>query len=379
MLKTVIVILVNLLLIHFMLPLHGQDKGFTLKTVVIDPGHGGKDPGAISGNIKEKDIVLDVALLTGKLIEEKFSDVNVIYTREKDVFVRLDKRAEIANKNDADLFISIHVNYFRSNNVNGAETFVLGTHRSEDNLKVAQMENSVILLEEDYTTRYEGFDPNSAESYIMFELIQNEFLEQSTFFADQLQKSFVNAARRKNRGVKQAGFLVLRQTSMPSVLVELGFLSNNVDKTYMLSNNGKMKMARSIADAFANYKHRVDSRSTLPVKTSKIENHNTRKMKLEKNIPTTSSIVPLKEIAPEGQWYAIQIVASREALKPGYKAFNGYSTVVYYIEDNWYKYCINTTQNFKEAEKAHENIKDKGEDAILIQFVDGAKQKVLKY
>jgi N-acetylmuramoyl-L-alanine amidase len=362
-----------------MLPLHGQDKGFTLKTVVIDPGHGGKDPGAISGNIKEKDIVLDVALLTGKLIEEKFSDVNVIYTREKDVFVRLDKRAEIANKNDADLFISIHVNYFRSNNVNGAETFVLGTHRSEDNLKVAQMENSVILLEEDYTTRYEGFDPNSAESYIMFELIQNEFLEQSTFFADQLQKSFVNAARRKNRGVKQAGFLVLRQTSMPSVLVELGFLSNNVDKTYMLSNNGKMKMARSIADAFANYKHRVDSRSTLPVKTSKIENHNTRKMKLEKNIPTTSSIVPLKEIAPEGQWYAIQIVASREALKPGYKAFNGYSTVVYYIEDNWYKYCINTTQNFKEAEKAHENIKDKGEDAILIQFVDGAKQKVLKY
>jgi N-acetylmuramoyl-L-alanine amidase len=379
MLKTVIFILINLTLLHIMEPVHGQDKGVTLKTVVIDPGHGGKDPGAVAGNIKEKDIVLDVALLTGKLIKEKFSDVNVIYTREKDDFVRLDKRAEIANKNDADLFISIHVNYFSSNNVNGAETFVLGTHRSKDNLKVAQMENSVILLEEDYTTRYEGFDPNSAESYIMFELIQNEFLEQSTFFADQLQKSFVSAARRKNRGVKQAGFLVLRQTTMPSVLVELGFLSNNIDKTYMLSDNGKRKMAQSIAGAFANYKHRVDSRSTIPVKTNKLETESGQKMKLEANTSNTSSIVPIKEIAPKGQWYAIQIVASREVLKPDYKAFNDYSTVVYYTEDNWYKYCINITQNLKEAEKAHKNIKDTGRDAILIQFIDGAKQKVLKY
>jgi len=379
MLKTVIFLIFNIALLHIIMPVYGQDKGFTLKTVVIDPGHGGRDPGAVVGDIKEKDIVLDVALLTGKLIKEKFNNVNVIYTRDKDVFVQLDKRAEIANKNDADLFISIHVNYFRSSTINGAETFVLGTHRSEENLKVAQMENSVILLEEDYSTRYEGFDPNSAESYIMFELIQNEFLEQSTFFADQLQKSFVSAAKRKNRGVKQAGFLVLRQASMPAVLVELGFLSNNRDKTYMLSEQGKQRMANSIASAFANYKQRVDSRSTMPVKTTKLEHENAQDMKLEKSTKNTSAIIKIKEIAKRGVWYAIQIVASREVLASGYKAFDDYSPIYLYNEDNWYKYCIKATQNLKEAESAHEKLKTSGLDAILIQFSDGEKQKVLRY
>ncbi|MCF8363508.1 MAG: N-acetylmuramoyl-L-alanine amidase, partial [Prolixibacteraceae bacterium] len=287
--------------------------------------------------------------------------------------------AEIANKNDADLFISMHVNYFRSSSINGAETFVLGTHRSEDNLKVAQMENSVILLEEDYSTRYEGFDPNSAESYIMFELIQNEFLEQSTFFADQLQKSFVSAAKRKNRGVKQAGFLVLRQTSMPSVLVELGFLSNDLDKMYMLSDEGKRKMARSIANAFANYKRRVDSRSTIPSKITKLENKNDQNLQLEKSKESSSAIIPIEEIVSEGEWYAIQIVASRKPLDPGYSDFNNKLPVMLFFEDNWYKYYSKVTKSITEAETAHKELKESGNDAILIKFKNGEKVKVLKY
>ncbi|MDA3817443.1 MAG: N-acetylmuramoyl-L-alanine amidase [Prolixibacteraceae bacterium] len=379
MLKPIIFVLFNLALLLFITPGYSQDEGFTLKTVVIDPGHGGRDPGAVVGNVKEKDIVLEVALLTGKYINEKFDDVNVIYTRDKDVFVQLDKRAEIANKNDADLFISMHVNYFHSSSINGAETFVLGNHRSEENLKVAQMENSVILLEEDYSTRYEGFDPNSAESYIMFELIQNEFLEQSTFFADKLQKSFVSAAKRKNRGVKQAGFLVLRQTSMPSVLVELGFLSNSRDKVYMLSDEGKKRMANSVADAFANYKRRVDSRSSIPVKTTKLENSSDQNIELTKSKQNPSTIIPINEIVKDGEWYAIQIVASRELLEPDFKVFNDHYPVVFYNEDNWYKYCIKVTQDLNEAESVHEDLKTSDRDAILIKFINGQKDKVLKY
>ncbi|MBN2263641.1 MAG: N-acetylmuramoyl-L-alanine amidase, partial [Prolixibacteraceae bacterium] len=251
------------IIVQFCGSVYAQESTFELKTVVIDAGHGGKDPGAIIGEVKEKDIVLDVALLTGKLIKDKYPEVNVIYTRNKDVFVPLADRAEIANKNKADLFISLHVNVFKQSSIYGAETFILGNHRSEENLKVAQLENSVILLEDDYSTRYEGFDPNSAESYIMFELIQNEFLEQSRFFADQIQNSFINYANRKSRGVKQAGFLVLRRTSMPSVLVELGFISNKNEIVYLVSNEGKQQMAKAIASAFINYKNRIDSRSVI--------------------------------------------------------------------------------------------------------------------
>ncbi|HPR61530.1 MAG TPA: N-acetylmuramoyl-L-alanine amidase, partial [Prolixibacteraceae bacterium] len=190
MLRKQIFLLITII-VQFFGSINAQESTFELKTVVIDAGHGGKDPGAIIGEVKEKDIVLDVALLTGKLIKDKYPEVNVIYTRSKDVFIPLADRAEIANKNKADLFISLHVNVFKQSSIYGAETFILGNHRSEENLKVAQLENSVILLEEDYSTRYEGFDPNSAESYIMFELIQNEFLEQSRFFADQIQNSFI--------------------------------------------------------------------------------------------------------------------------------------------------------------------------------------------
>ncbi|MDA3879922.1 MAG: N-acetylmuramoyl-L-alanine amidase [Prolixibacteraceae bacterium] len=364
--------------------IRAQDSGFELKTVVIDPGHGGKDPGAVIRNIKEKDIVLDVALRTGAEIKKVFPSVNVIYTRDKDVFVPLDKRAEIANKNEADLFISLHVNSFRTTSIRGAETFVLGRHRTEENLKVAQMENSVILLEDDHTTRYEGFDPNSAESYIMFELIQNEFLEQSSFFADQIQKSFVFKASLKDRGVKQAGFLVLRQTAMPSVLVELGFLSNNNDKIYMLSNEGKTKMAQSIANAFASYKKRIDARSAVTVKKT-VDPEVVASKKIDENLaataqkPAEAGIHKLDEYTANGVWYSLQILASREELSASNKAFNRFETIFVYNDDGWYKYYVELLSDYNKALERHGEIKKINGEAFLVQFENGRKIKVLKY
>jgi len=238
-----------------------QNADYVFDKIVIDAGHGGKDPGATIKGVFEKDITLDVALKAGELIKKKFPDIKVIYTRDKDVFIPLNDRADIANKQKADLFISIHVNSCPKNTIFGAETYILGQHRSQENLDVAKMENSVILLEDDYSTRYEGFDPNQAESYIMFEMIQNEFLEQSRLFADKVQKNIVSHTDRKDRGVRQAGFLVLRRTAMPSVLVELGFLSNDSERKFLVSNNGTDQMAQSIFSSVSDYKQRLDVRS----------------------------------------------------------------------------------------------------------------------
>ena len=370
MLRAIIIPLLLILIACFQIELKGQDSTFELKTVVIDAGHGGKDPGASVGNVKEKDIVLDVALKTGHLIKEMFPTVNVIYTRDKDIFVPLDERANIANKQKADLFISIHVNFFKSENTSGAETYILGNHRSEENLKVAQMENSVILLEDDYTTRYEGFDPNSAESYIMFELIQNEFLEQSRFFADNLQKSFINNANRKSRGVRQAGFLVLRRTTMPSVLVELGFISNKKDQSFLLSNAGKQKMAQSIAEAFSNYKARVDSRSILTIKE-----HATPHIKADE---PKDSLIDIQTITHNGKWYAVQVLASRESLPGSDAVFKNEMPVYTYSENGWNKYYLGLTKDYKEAIKNQNRIQAKFKGAFLVIFNNGQKEKFVK-
>lgn len=220
-------------------------------TVVIDAGHGGKDAGAIGRTSKEKNINLAVALELGRLIRENKPSVKVIYTRDKDVFIPLDERAEIANRNKADLFISIHTNSTASKiGPHGTETYTLGMHRATENLAVAKRENSVITLESDYQTRYEGFDPHSSESYIIFEFMQDKYMQQSVDFARKIQKQFRTHAGRADRGVHQAGFLVLRNTSMPSVLVELGYINNPEEERYLNSSAGRAALARSIFNAF---------------------------------------------------------------------------------------------------------------------------------
>ena len=227
--------------------------------MVIDAGHGGKDPGTHGAVANEKDIVLAIALKVGALIEENIEDVEVIYTRDDDTFVELDERANIANKNGADLFVSIHANYVANPNPKGTMTFVMGLHKDEANLEATMRENSVILLEDDYEEDYQGFDPKSPESYILFSLYQNAYLENSLRLANKIEYQMKERVKRRSYGVKQAGFIVLYKSTMPSVLVETGFLSNQEEERYLNDQLGQTYIASGIYRAIRDYKVEVES------------------------------------------------------------------------------------------------------------------------
>jgi N-acetylmuramoyl-L-alanine amidase len=276
--------------------------------VVIDAGHGGKDPGTVGLKAKEKDINLAVALRTGQYIKDNLKDVKVIYSRDDDSFIGLAERADVANRNKADIFISIHSNAMNDKRFTGAETWVLGQSKDEANLQVAMKENSVITFEKDYQAKYEGYDPNSVESFIIFSLMQNTYLKQSTEFASMIQDQLRDRVGRKDRGVKQAGFVVLWRTTMPSVLVELGFLSNAEEEKYLISETGQDYLASAIYRAFRDYKHTIDNRSGLnangavhsepavPVKEDSTDRP-VAEVKKEETAP--APVPPLMEIKPE--------------------------------------------------------------------------------
>jgi N-acetylmuramoyl-L-alanine amidase len=235
-------------------------KQYQVKKIVIDAGHGGKDPGTHGVFSEEKDIALDVAKKLGGILNEYLPDVEVIYTRSDDRFIPLEKRADIANENGADLFISIHANALPgSSHTHGTETYVMGTHKVEDNLNVARRENSVILMEEDFEERYAGYDPNAPESHILFALYQNAYLGNSLVLADKIESQFKHRVGRRSRGVKQAGFLVLWRTSMPSVLVELGFLTNPTEEKYLNDELGQTYVASGIFRAIRDYKNEIET------------------------------------------------------------------------------------------------------------------------
>ena len=294
-------------------------------TVVLDAGHGGKDAGAVGKFSKEKDLNLKLALKVGELITEQYPDVKVVYTRSTDVFIPLQNRADIANKNNADLFISIHTNAAESKTARGVETFILGTEKMEQNLDVAMRENAVIKLETDYNTTYQGFDPNSIDSYIMFELMQNSYMEQSLQFAEQVQKRFVGQLNRDDRGVRQAAFWVLLKTACPSILFEMGFISNAEEEKFLNQPASIAQMANALVNAFGAYTHRE------AVKHEKVEKKENKEEKQEEPeeevIPTNKPSKPSKheKVAESkdtilvGQpvkktFYAIQICASRQSL-----------------------------------------------------------------
>jgi N-acetylmuramoyl-L-alanine amidase len=232
--------------------------GNKVRTVVVDAGHGGHDAGCMYGGAKEKEVTLQVALKVGKAIEAELPDVKVVYTRDSDNFVELWERAGIANRNNADLFVSIHCNANKKTEVYGTETFSMGLHKSEGNLEVAKRENEVILLEKDYQEKYEGFDPNSPEAHIYFSFMQSAYLEQSLKLASFVEQNFTEI-RRTSRGVKQAGLMVLWKSKMPSILIETGFLSNKQERAYLTSESGQAELAGAIAKAVANYKKRVEA------------------------------------------------------------------------------------------------------------------------
>jgi N-acetylmuramoyl-L-alanine amidase len=228
-------------------------------TVVIDAGHGGKDPGTRGVFMREKEVALKIALKVGGLIEKNLPGVKVIYTRKDDRYLALDQRADIANKNKADLFICIHANAVSKEEINGTETYVMGLHKSEGNLDVAKRENSVILQDDNYQERYEGFDPNSPESYILFSLAQSAFQESSLKFAEKVETEFRSRLGRRSHGVKQAGFWVLWRTAMPSVLIEVGFLTNQKEEKFLSDDAGQNMIASGIYRAFKEYKTQVES------------------------------------------------------------------------------------------------------------------------
>lgn len=330
--------------------------------IVIDAGHGGHDSGALGKKSKEKDINLGVALKLGKMISGKHRDVKVVYTRSTDKFVELRERANIANRAKADLFVSIHANSLAHNNksrytVRGASTYTLGLSNSDENLDVAKRENSVILMEEDFSTKYEGFDPSSTESYIIFEFLQDKHLEQSVNFASAIQQQFVKTAGRADRGVRQAGFWVLHATSMPAVLVELDFISNPTQEQFMVSSAGQTKLATSIYNAFASYKQDYDRKQSLLVANPHTD-----------EAPTPVSL-------QSGITYKVQIVANTTKLSTQTAPLKYLSPVSYYQENGWYKYTYGeapTKQGLAdELAKARKYFKD----AFIVAFKNGEKIK----
>lgn len=320
--------------------------------VVIDAGHGGKDPGALGSFAKEKDIALGIALKLGAYIKENFSDVTVIYTRDKDEFIPLYDRADIANKANADLFISIHVNSSPKNYVFGTETFVMGEHKNESNFEVAKTENNVITLEEDYSTKYEGFDPNSVESYIIFSLMQRTFLNQSVKFAGKVQYEFKEKARRVDRGVMQAGFLVLWRTTMPSVLIETGFISHPDEEKYLASQQGQEYLASSIFRAFRDYKQEIEN-------SSKFEN---------KPIPNTPVIE--EKVKPDSSeqtvYYKVQVFSSKTEISSDDVSLKNFTDIEAFSSGNWYKYAVGKYYKYEEAGDSLKKIREKYPDAFII-------------
>ncbi len=378
--------------------------------VVIDPGHGGKDPGAVSKGIQEKDVVLGIGLKLGKYINENFPDVKVVFTRNTDVFVPLIDRSRIANRNKADLFISLHANTCGTPSLRGTETFVLGLHRSNDNLDVAKKENSVILMEDNYRQTYEGFDPNSSESYIMFEMVQDNYLDQSLSFADDIQRQFKSRLESSNRGVKQAGFLVLRESSMPSVLVETGFVSNQAEANYLKSEEGQHVIASSIFDAFRKFKSRSSGSATsarhtansntkpdtsalsaLPEK--KEENKPIEKtVKVEESKPevakttevdekSKSNETPVasedtlsnKEVASSNTYYSVQIGANTTPVEPSASNFKGLKEVRREKTDKYYRYFIGKEVSMDNITPLLQKIKLKFPQAFIVYFIDGKR------
>ena len=331
--------------------------------VVLDAGHGGHDPGNLGNGYKEKDIALNIVLEVGKILEKQ-DNFKVIYTRKTDVFIKLHERAPIANKADADLFVSIHCDAF-TNNAYGAGTFVLGLHRSQANFEVAKRENEVIFLEDDYQENYEGFDPNSPESLIGMTLMQEEYLDQSILLASLIQNNFTNNLKRKDRSVKQAGFMVLYKSYMPSILVETGFLTNKKEGAYLNSLNGQKEMANEIAKGIITYKKSLSSATDNP-QNSFIK---------QEEIDETIKIV--EEHFFKGYTFKVQLAASSTKLSLESYNFKGLKDVSRKKEGKLYKYYYGATSDYNKIQLMKKFAKEKGHDSCyIVVFKEEKKLKL---
>ena len=408
------VTLIWALMCMFVMTSLAANKRFTL---VIDPGHGGHDAGALGAISKEKNINLAVALRFGKYVEQNLPEVRVIYTRTKDVFIPLNERANIANRANADLFISVHTNALPAGKVaRGFETYTLGMHRAKDNLDVAMRENSVISMEKDYQQRYQGFDPRSSESYIIFEFIQGKNMERSVDLARMIQRGVCDGANRPDKGVHQAGFLVLRETSMPGCLIELGFITTP-DEERLLNNDSRVDdIARGIYEAFAKYKNKYDRSVSVPYRAKDSEEVNIPKIvpdqepapktrvvtrgkqpkreeatpeqpkRVEKEVKKpepkrevkkteTKKEVKKAEVA-DAPVFKLQIFVGSRNLRKGDAHFKGETDYDSFQEGNLVKYTLGASTNYNEIYRLRKEKLDKFPEAFIIAFKNGQKYDV---
>lgn len=356
------------------LPCHAQKGKAKPFTVVIDPGHGGTDPGAPGRFSKEKDINLNVSKALAELIEEAYPEVKIIFTRKKDVKIALERRATIANEAKADLFISIHSNAAKSRKAQGCETFTLGSGSSAEAKAAAKYENEVILLEDNFEQTYKGFDPRSSESYIIFELIRSHDMEKSIALAEAVQKGMVNRTKLHNRGVSSAGFWVLHRTVMPSILVELGFISNPTEEKFIASKKGQKALAQGIFDGFSNYydtykKNLREQGSTAPAKSTPQP-----KTPATAGVKTTTKTTTSNNEAPI---FKVQILTSSTKLKANDKRLKGIKAD-YYKEGGVYKYTYGESSNYNEIVKKRKEISKKFKEAFIVAFLNGEKTDTKK-
>ena len=371
-------------------------------TLVIDAGHGGHDAGALGTMSKEKDINLSVALAFGKYVERNQPDVKVVYTRKTDVFIPLKERANIANRAGADLFISVHTNALPAGKIaRGFETYTLGMHRAKDNLDVAMRENSVISMEKGYQQTYQGFDPRSSESYIIFEFIQGKNMERSVELARLIQRSVCAGANRPNKGVHQAGFLVLRETSMPGCLIELGFITTPDEEALLNTASRVDDIARSIYQAFAQYKDKYDKGVSVPYRPTgddatdvpsivpsdfKEDKASVVAKSTTRAAVRTAPASNVKEKAPsvakqprqvqDEPVFKVQILTSSRVLRAGDSHFKGETQIDSYQENGMVKYTIGASTNYNEICRLRKSLLEKFPEAFIIAFKNGEKYDV---
>lgn len=388
--QTHIVLSLAILLYATCFSASSQDKkgSLGLSVICLDPGHGGNDPGCVSRDgtkIREKDIVLSVGLKVRKLLEECYPDLKVVMTRSDDTFIPLGNRADIANKAGAGLFISIHVNAVdpkknkNYKSVNGFSIHTLGQSRTgadlySSNMELCKRENSVILMEDDYSTTYQGFDPNDPESYIIFNLMQNANLVQSLLFADDLARSLSAGPVKKSRGISQDPFLVLWKTTMPAVLIECGFITSPSDLEKMKSSSGQDEIARRIVEAIVRFKTRYDESLNIPVTKPVISGSNASdegssvKQEPEKAVSGTDA-------AEEGTVYGTQVLATGRQMESGDSFFRGYKPMVI-PAGNVFKYIIGTSADAAKAKEEYRKIKKLFPDSFMVKVEEGKTSRV---
>ncbi len=360
---------------------------YRIKTIVLDAGHGGKDPGCIGASAHEKDNTLEIVLRLGAYIEANYPGIKVIYTRDSDVFIELNERAAIANRNNADLFISVHCNALPGKTVQGAETYVLGLHRSSDNLDVAKRENASIYLEDDYQKNYAGYDPNSPEAEIFASVWQSAYLEQSILLASYVQQFASSVAFREDRGVKQAGFLVLRETAMPAVLIEAGYLTNATEEEFLASEAGREQTSLAIFQAFEAYKRHIETgkpidnfaeaivpKKPLPIRTVAQKTPAPTNSKTSVAKPKTTlgkpvaSTKPVTSTAPVSKSYTIFLLAWPNKLDPNVGQLSLLSNVKILNKEGKYHYFSGNYASKAEAEKVLPEIQNMGfKTATIVQ------------